>query len=105
MESMNIKRMEYSENVKGVSVVIPVYDGIKFMEQCLVSLKSQILKDAVFEVILIFNGKFRDDIEKLYSSDKYFENLDITVLINDNTGASSARNLGINYSKYSHITF
>ena len=89
---------------KGISVIIPVYDGGDYINTCLDSLVFQNIADAKYEVIMILNGKYESDYHQIIKSD-YAEKLDLTVLINDKVGASAARNLGIRCAKYSHVTF
>lgn len=88
---------------KGISIIIPVYNGIEYIESCLESLEKQEINNANFEVILVLNGVFIQEFKYLHSVE--FHNLDIITLINDDTGAGSARNLGMKNAKYSHVTF
>lgn len=94
-----------SKNEKGISIIIPVYNGIEFLERCLLSLEKQIITDARYEVILVLNGKYIQELEYLFSRDKYFKTMNLTILINDNSGAGAARNLGVKNAIYSHILF
>lgn len=90
---------------KGISVVIPIYDGIDYIDTSLKSLMDQNINNANYEIILVFNGKFHDEVNYIYSNENFNKNLDITILINDEPSAGAARNLGVKYAKYSHITF
>lgn len=93
-----------SQNLeKGISIIIPLYDGINYLNDCLGSISSQNIKDAKFEVILVLNGIFKKELE--YLNTNIYENLDILLLINDKASAGAARNLGMKSAKYSHITF
>lgn len=94
-----------NENKLGISIIIPIYDGIDYLEKCLESLLKQNVKNANFEVILVFNGKFKNDINFLYANYEKYNYLDLVILINDIGNASAARNLGLKYAKYSHITY
>lgn len=94
-----------SDYEKGISVIIPVFDGIEYIERCLKSLINQRIIDAKFEVIIVLNGKYLNELEYLYVNEELFNKLDLFVLINDSKGASAARNLGIKNAKYSHLMF
>lgn len=94
-----------SNNEKGLSIVIPVYEGINFLERCLLSLEKQIITNARYEVILVLNGRYMQELEYLFSVNKYFNTMNLTILINDQSGAGAARNLGVANAIYSHILF
>jgi len=89
----------------GITIVIPIYDGEQYLQKCLTSILNQKITTANFEVILIFNGKFSSDINYFYNHVGKFKELDVTVLINDIASAGAARNMGISYAKYTHVTF
>jgi len=103
--AMRERMIEDNISTKGLSIIIPVYNGLEFMDRVLNNLYNQEISDANFETIFIFNGKFNEELSFLYEDSNYYNALDITVLINDKKGAGAARNLGVKYAKYSHITF
>lgn len=88
-----------------ISVVIPVYKSVDWIEKCLESLSRQSYKKELFEIILIFNGP--DDGAKDFASGfaKSKPSLNITMLTCDRANASSARNLGAKHSKGRFITW
>lgn len=88
---------------KGISIVIPVYSGIDYLDDCLSSINNQIITTAKFEVIIVLNGSFLKEYDFLSST--IYENLDLVVLINDKASAGNARNIGFKSAKYSHVTF
>ncbi|OZT76894.1 glycosyltransferase [Salinicoccus roseus] len=90
---------------RGLSIIVPVHDGLEYMDECLTSLASQKVTTARYEVIIVLNGRFAKEFEHLYKETTYHETLDMIILINDQPGAGAARNLGMDYAKYSHITF
>lgn len=102
-------KKELNENTdrleNGISIVIPVYDGLDFINTCLESILNQEISTAKYEVIIILNGKFADDINFIYSNIDKYNNLDLTILINDEPSAGAARNLGTQYAKYTHVTY
>lgn len=86
-----------------VSVIIPVYNGEKFIEK---SINSAISQPEVFEVVVVNDG----------STDSTQIILDNLIVLNDkikvyhhynklNKGRSSSRNLGIKKSKGNYIAF
>lgn len=84
-----------------VSVIIPVYNAEKYLKRCIDSLLTQSFRD--FEIILVNDGS-TDSSKKIcdnYSS----QDSRIIVFNQDNSGASSARNVGIDNSKGEYICF
>ena len=84
-----------------ISIIIPIYNVENYLRQCLDSIMVQTYKN--FECLLINDGSpdHSADICREYVSKdsrfRYFEK--------ENGGVSSARNLGIEYSKGEYITF
>ncbi|KXT92190.1 glycosyltransferase family 2 protein [Streptococcus mitis] len=84
-----------------ISIVIPVYNAEKYLEQCLNSIKNQTYKN--FEVILVNDGSIDHsesicmDFVKVDTRFKYFTKV--------NGGASSARNFGLDNVTGEYITF
>ena len=84
-----------------ISIVIPVYNAEKYLEQCLNSIKNQTYKN--FEVILVNDGSIdnSESICKVFvESDTRFR-----YYLKANGGASSARNLGLDNAQGKYITF
>ena len=84
-----------------ISIIIPVYNAKKYLEKCLLSIISQTYKN--FEIILVDDGS----TDKSFEVCQEFANKDkrITVVTQTNSGASSARNRGIEIAKGEWITF
>ena len=82
------------------SVIIPVYNGEKFIDNAIGSVISQTYSD--FEVIIINDGS-KDNTAAVL--DKYACNPKITVINQENGGVSKARNNGISHASGSHIVF
>ena len=84
-----------------ISIVIPIYNAEKYLEQCLNSIKNQTYKN--FEVILVNDGSI-DNSESIckafVESDTRFR-----YYLKANGGVSSARNLGLDSVKGDFITF
>lgn len=84
-----------------LSVVIPVYNAIDYLSDCLDSILSQDYDD--YEVVLVDDGS-TDGSEKLcdeYAARYHF----LRVVHQNNGGASSARNTGIKAAKGDYIHF
>ena len=84
-----------------ISVIIPVYNVEKYLEQCLQSIINQSYKD--LEIIIINDGsKDRcEDIIQKYRS-QYFN---IIYIKQENRGISEARNQGLKYATGDYIVF
>ena len=84
-----------------ISIIIPVYNAEECLCKCLQSIESQTFQN--FEVILINDGSTDYSFEVC----KDFANKDkrITVVTQTNSGASSARNRGIEIAKGEWLTF
>lgn len=84
-----------------ISIVIPIYNAEKYLEECLNSIKNQTYKN--FEVIMVNDGS-KDDSEticKRFSED----DTRFRYLKKENGGVSSARNLGLDNVEGDYITF
>lgn len=85
----------------GISIVIPVYNVEKYLEQCLDSVLNQNVSN--IEVICVNDGSTdgsRKILEQYKNSDSR-----IVVIDQENEGLSGARNTGINYAKNGYIMF
>ena len=84
-----------------ISIVIPIYNAEKYLEECLNSIKNQTYKN--FEVIMVNDGS-KDDSETIcmnfLRSDSRFR-----YLKKENVGVSSARNVGLDNVEGDYITF
>ena len=84
-----------------MSVVVPVYNVSKYLEECLDSVIQQSFKD--FEVLLINDGSTDDSLdllEEVASRDSR-----VRVWSQFNCGAGSARNRGIELASGKHLIF
>ncbi len=84
-----------------ISVIIPVYNAEKYLDECLVSVEKQTYRN--FECIMIDDGSTDGsaEIAKSYalrdSRFRYF--------YQDNAGVSAARNQGLDKAKGRYVTF
>ena len=87
---------------KEISIITTVYNGSKYLEQCLDSIMAQTFRD--FELILVDDGSTdtSGEIADRYAND-YPEM--ISVIHQKNGGLSNARNTGIEYINGEYIAF
>lgn len=87
---------------KCISIIIPVFNGEKYIRQCLDSVLSQTLKE--LEIICIDDGS-SDDSKKIIG--EYMKRNRNIFLINhpDNQGPGPARNAGIKRARGEYIAF
>lgn len=93
--------MIFREKKPTFSIVVPVYNAEKYLDECLNSILRQSYSD--FEVILVDDGSndFSLDICRRYEcSDRR-----VRVISKENGGVSSARNAGIEAARGEYITF
>jgi glycosyltransferase involved in cell wall biosynthesis len=85
-----------------ISVIIPVYNGEKFIPRILDSFKKQIYQD--FELIFIDDGSNDQSYAKLIQKQKE-TSLNIKVIKQSNQGVSKARNTGLDSATGEYICF
>ena len=92
-KSENSEKCEMSEKgkMKKATIIIPNYNGLKFMEMCMSALEKQTCKD--FESLVVDNGSTDGSVEWLK------ENEIPSIFLPENTGFSGAVNVGIKASK------
>lgn len=84
-----------------ISVIVPVYNGEKYIKSCLESLVNQTLKD--IEIICIDDGSTDNSFKILTEYENKYSN--INVFRQENAGVSEARNQGISKSRGEYIAF
>jgi glycosyltransferase involved in cell wall biosynthesis len=93
--------MNYSENKDLVSVIVPVYNVMKYLRECIDSILAQTMSS--FELLLIDDGS-TDGSGSI--CDEYGKTDDrIRVFHKENGGLSSARNKGLDEAKGEFICF
>lgn len=84
-----------------ISIIIPVYNGEKYLSKCLDSIINQSYSQ--YEIIIIDDGSIDNSLSIAYS---YMQKYDfIRVYSNKNKGVSFSRNLGIQKASGNYITF
>lgn len=84
-----------------VSVIIPVYNVEKYLEECLDSIVNQTLKE--IEIICIDDGSTDKSLEILKNYAEKDER--IIILQEKNIGAGAARNAGLEIAKGKYLSF
>lgn len=83
-----------------VSIIIPVYNGIPYIDYALDKLLKQTEKD--IEIIVVNDGSKDDSLKKLKTYEKYPF---ITIIDQKNSGQGVARNKAVKKAKGEYITF
>ena len=84
-----------------ISVVIPIYNTEKYLDECLNSIENQTLKD--IEIICVNDGSKDHSLEILENHAAKDER--IKIINKENGGVSSARNAGIRAVQGEYISF
>ncbi len=79
-----------------ISIIIPVYNQAKKLEQCLASLDKQTYKD--LEIIIVDDGS-KDSVESC------IKNIECKIIRQENKGAPAARNRGYKEAQGDYILF
>lgn len=82
-----------------VSVIVPIYNGEKYIESCVSSLNRQTIEG--LEIIFVDDGSTDCSLSLL----KRFESVHTKVLVQENAGAGVARNTGIKHATGEFIAF
>ena len=84
-----------------VSIIIPVYNGEKYLQKCIESLINQTYKN--IEIIFLNDGSIDNSIKILQKYQK--KDKRITLINKENTGVSDTRNIGISKATGKYICF
>lgn len=86
-----------------VSIIIPSFNRISFLEECVHSLKNQTFKD--FEIIIVDDGSYAEVVEQIQNQCKKSENCQLIPRTTLSRGASTCRNIGLKYAQGKYIIF
>ncbi|MBC1605510.1 glycosyltransferase [Listeria rocourtiae] len=87
--------------MKSISVIIPVYNVVNYLEKCLNSVLSQTFQD--FEIIAVDDGSTDGSSDILAVYNQLIPNLQLCT--QENAGLSAARNLGLQRATGKYIYF
>ena len=86
-----------------VSVVVPIYNGEKFVDTLISNFTKQSFKN--FEVVIVNDGSTDSTKEILESYKENKFDFSLTIIHQKNAGVSAARNTGINNAKGKYLCF
>jgi glycosyltransferase involved in cell wall biosynthesis len=87
--------------MKKISVIIPIYNGEKYITETIQSIISQTYP--IFEIIVINDGSTDGSLQIIENISKEFSN--VIILNQKNSGPAAARNNGIRNSSGEYIAF
>lgn len=85
-----------------VSVIVPMYNVEKYIDECLNSLVNQTLKD--MEVIVVNDGSSDNSVNIVEGYVKKYPDI-VKLVHKENGGLSDARNFGVKYATGKYIGF
>lgn len=94
---------EKIENIKNISIVIPMFNSTKTIIKVLDSVRNQTEKKYIKEVIVINDGSTDDSAEKVRKYQKTYSDIPIKLINQKNQGVSKARNTGLRQAKGEYI--
>ncbi|MCD2345254.1 glycosyltransferase family 2 protein [Clostridium guangxiense] len=86
-----------------VSVIIPVYNSAKYLEEMTASLAVQTLKE--IEFIFVDDCSTDNSLEILYKFEKENSDRVIIIKLEENQGPGGARNIGLEYASGEYLAF
>ena len=89
---------------KIITIIIPVFNGEKFIEKCLDSIIEQDIDRDLIDVLVIDDGSSDDSVKKINDYVDKYPKL-FTMITKDNSGVADTRNLGISIAKTKFLTF
>lgn len=91
------------ENPCFLSIIVPVYNGERYLEECLNSLLDQDLPEHTYEIVCVNDGSKDGSAEILSRYQTCHQNL--RVLFQQNSGVAAARNAGLDAARGEFIWF
>ena len=89
----------------GISIIIPTFKGEDHIRLLLESLEKQTLDPALYELIFVFNGELDSTMDILNEFIKDNPQINITSTFTLESGASNARNIGMELARKEYLTF
>lgn len=90
-------------NTPIVTIILPVYNGERYLCETLDSIAAQTF--SAYEIIVIDDGSTDNSIERIEEWQKCHHDIPLNVIRQENAGVAAARNAGVNASKGTYIAF
>ncbi|MCM1295524.1 MAG: glycosyltransferase [Muribaculaceae bacterium] len=90
---------------KYISVIVPCYNGVKYLDRCIKSLLEQTIGYRHLEMIFVNDASTDNTLELLLDYEKKYQDNVIVINCTQNGRQGTARNLGIKYSTCDYIAF
>lgn len=91
------------EKIVSYSVVIPVYNGEKYIDGCLKSIFNQKSGDFIYEIIMVIDPSEDNSLKIAKKYEKNYEN--VKIIKKEEKGVSLSRYIGVKNSKNDYILF
>lgn len=88
-----------------LSVIIPIYNVEKYIEQCILSVINQCENTLKYEIIIVDDGSPDNSFNIACSLKKMYADTDIKIVQQENKGLGGARNTGLLYAKGDFVWF
>lgn len=86
-----------------LSIIIPVYNVEEFVEKCVLSCRAQDIPENEYEIIIVNDGTQDNSMDVVRHAIEGANN--ITVLSQENSGLSVARNTGLAHARGNYVWF
>lgn len=94
------KEKDASEKAKLISIIVPVYNAVEYLDRCVQSILAQAYRN--IELVLINDGSTDGSLEACMA---YRTDPRVTVIDKENGGVGSARNEGLKHASGNYILF
>lgn len=101
LESLPAESQEVNSCAPNISVIVPVYNAVRYIGECLETVFSQ--KGVSFEVVCVNDGSEDDSLKALQDQQLVHSNLKVISKLNG--GAPSARNVGMSVARGEYVAF
>ncbi len=91
--------------MKKVSVIIPCYNAVKFIDRCMNSLLSQTIGTDQLELIVINDGSTDDTYTELCRWEQRYPEQMLVINCEQNGRQGTARNIGLDYASGQYIAY
>ncbi len=85
-----------------ITIVIPNYNGMKYLPECLASLEKQNMSGPKFKVLIVDNGSTDGSVQFLKEAAQYQLEIE-NIFLKENTGFCHAVNVGIKAAESSYV--